>query len=264
MARTKFSACSIVVSGATSGLGRALALEFAAPGVVLHLLGRDRARLDSVSAAATALGATVRMAAIDVRDGAAMRDFLQAGDAQAPVDCIIVNAGITAGTSTSGASEDIAAAYALIDVNLIGALNTLAPLVPALRHRRRGVVGVVSSLAAFAPQANGAAYGATKAALLAYALAARDAWRRDGVSVSAICPGFIDTPMTERYVGWKPLMMSSEEAARRVRRGLERDLAIIAFPQPLYLAARLQQALPQSFRRWSLSAFRHAVRDEQI
>jgi len=255
---------SIVVSGATSGLGRALALEFAAPDVTLHLLGRDRERLDAVAAAASARGAQVRAATIDLRDAEAMRNFLLAGDAQAPVDCILANAGITAGAAPDGAPEDPADAYTLIDVNLIGALNTVLPLAPAMRRRRRGVIGVVSSLAAFAPQPDGAAYGATKAALLAYALATRDAWRSDGVSVCAICPGFIDTPMAARYLGWKPFMMSPEEAAQRIRRGLERDQAVIAFPRALYLAARLQQALPQSLRRWSMGAFRYAVQQEDI
>ena len=181
---------------------------------------------------------------------------MQSYDAAAPIDCVIANAGVAMGTTPDGEAEDLSKAMDLFAVNLMGVLNTIAPVVPAMRRRGSGQIAVVSSLAAFAPLPDGATYSASKAALVAFALATRERYRSDGVSVSAICPGFVVTPMSEAYRGWKPFLVSAEDAARRIRRGLERRKAIIAFPLPLYVAARAQQLLPERLRRFGLSAFR--------
>ena len=239
---------NIVISGASSGLGRALALEYAEPGATLGLLGRNELRLEEAVARASERGAVVRSAALDVRDRDAMRNFLLDFDAAAPVDCIIASAGVTMVTSAAGEVEDLTQAEGLFDVNLNGVLNTIAPIAPLMRRRRAGQIVLFGSIAAFAAPPDSPSYAASKAALVAFALATRALYSEDGVSVSVVCPGFVDTPMAGSYTSWKPLMMSAEEAARRIRRGLDRRKAVIAFPLPLYLAARLQQWLPDSLR----------------
>jgi short-subunit dehydrogenase len=239
---------SILISGASSGLGRALALEYAGPDVTLGLMGRNKARLEEVADFARARGATVRAATLDVRDRAAMSEFALACDVAAPVDCVIASAGVTMVTPADGNVEDLTKSHELFDVNLNGVMNTIAPIAPLMRHRRAGQIALLGSIAAFAPPPDSPSYAASKAALVAFALATRALYRADGVSVSVICPGFVETPMTDSFVSWKPFLITAEDAARRIRRGLERRKAVIAFPLPLYLAARLQQMLPEPLR----------------
>ena len=249
----------VAITGASSGLGRALALEYAAPGVTLALIGRDPARLEAAAAAARAKGADARVGQIDVRDAAAMREFLLSVDAATPIDCLIASAGVTM-VSPAGAVEDLTKSSELFDVNLNGVINALAPIAPEMRRRRAGQIALFGSIAAFAPPPDSPSYAASKAAIVAFGLAARALYHADGVSVSVVCPGFVDTPMTGSFDSMKPFMVSADKAARRIRRGLERRKAIIAFPWPLYFAARLQQALPDALRRRAMLLFRATAR----
>jgi short-subunit dehydrogenase len=251
---------NILITGATSGIGRALALQYAASGVTLGLLGRDPARLAETVHGAEMRGARVRSAAIDLRDRAAMQDFLLDFDAFAPIDRVIATAGVTGVSPGAGEVEDLTQAGALFEVNLGGLMNTLAPIAPPMRARRSGQIVLFSSLAAFAPPPDSPSYAASKAAVLAFGLATRALYRADGVSVSVVCPGFVDTPMTASYTSWKPMLMSPDEAARRIRRGLERRKAVIAFPLPLYWGARLQGLLPEPLRASLMLHFRAFAR----
>ncbi len=245
----------IVITGASSGIGLALALEYATSGIALGLIGRNKDRLDEVAERARAKGATVSTATLDVRDGEGMSAFLLAFDTEAPVDCVIASAGITSVTRKDGEPEDLSRAKDVFDVNLGGCINTIAPLAPRMRRRRGGQIAIISSIAAFAPLPDQAVYSASKAALVALALALRPLYQRDGVSVSAVCPGYVDTPMVASFTGLRPGQMTAEQAARRIRQGLERRKAIIAFPLTLYFGARLQQWLPTALRERIMLAF---------
>jgi len=114
----------------------------------------------------------------------------------------------------------------------------------------------------FAPPPDSPSHAASKAAIVAFALATRALYHSDGVSVSVVCPGFVDTDMTRSYDSVKPFPLSAEEAARRIRRGLERRQAVIAFPRRLYYAARFQQLLPESLRRRVMLSFRATARSQ--
>ncbi|HZZ62674.1 MAG TPA: SDR family NAD(P)-dependent oxidoreductase [Roseiarcus sp.] len=251
---------TIAITGASSGLGRALAIEYAAPGMTLALIGRDATRLGDVAAAARQRGAGVCVGQIDVRDRAAMSAFLLEIDAATPIDCLIASAGVTMVTPAAGAVEDLAKSAELFDINLNGVMNALAPVAPRMRRRRAGQIALFGSIAAFAPPPDSPSYAASKAAILAFGLATRALYHADGVSVSVVCPGFVDTPMAGSFDSAKPLLISAEDAARRIRRGLERRKAVIAFPRSLYLAARLQQLLPDPLRRRAMLAFRATAR----
>jgi short-subunit dehydrogenase len=250
----------IAITGASSGLGRALALEYASPGVALALIGRDSVRLSEVADLSRAKGAIVTLGAIDVRDRAAMSAFLLQIDAATPIDCVIASAGVTMVTPAVGAVEDLTKSAELFDVNLNGVMNTLAPIAPLMRRRRAGQIALFGSIAAFAPPPDSPTYAASKAAIVAFALATRALYHRDGVSVSVVCPGFVDTPMTNSYDSAKPFRISAEDAARRISRGLDQRKAVIAFPWRLYLAARLQQVLPDPVRRQVMLMFRATAR----
>ncbi len=253
---------AIVITGASKGLGRALAIEYAAPGVALVLIGRDAAGLSEVADRAGAKGARVRIGRIDVRDPDAMRAFLVEADEADPTDCVIASAGVTMVTPRAGAVEDLTRSRDLFDVNLNGVMNTIAPIAPLMRARRKGQIALFGSIAAFAPPPDSPSYAASKAAIVAFALATRVLYHSDGVSVSVVCPGFVDTDMTRSYDSVKPFPLSAEEAARRIRRGLERRQAVIAFPRRLYYAARFQQLLPEPLRRRVMLSFRATARPQ--
>jgi short-subunit dehydrogenase len=248
-----------IITGASSGIGRALAIALSRPEIVLGLLARDTARLAETAQACTSRGASVHVLPADVRDPYTLRATILQFDSEHPVDCVIANAGISVGTSPTGEIESEDETFALIETNLTGALATALPLIPLMRERRSGRIVLVSSIAALAPLPDAAAYSASKAALLAYGLAMRERLRDDGIKVNVVCPGFVTTPMAQAYLGWKPLEISPEDAARRIIRGLKHNRAVIAFPWPLVFAARFQQMLPETLRRMGASAFRFRI-----
>jgi len=223
-------------------LGRALALAYAAEGVTLFLGGRDAARLEDVGAACAAAGAEVGRAAVDVTDAEAVRDWIAHADRRRPLDLVIANAGISAGTG--GGGEDEAQTRRIFAVNLDGVVNTVLPAVSAMRGRRRGQIGIVSSLAGFRGVPGAPAYCGSKAAVRSWGEALRGAVHRDGLEVCVICPGFVRTPMTDVNRYSMPFLMDADRAARLIRRGLARNRGRIAFPLPMYAVVWLFAALP--------------------
>jgi short-subunit dehydrogenase len=250
---------AIVITGASSGIGEALALRYAGDGVRLGLLGRDRERLDRVAAACRRLGADVHAAAIDVRARADICVWLEAFDDAAPIDILIANAGVLAGRPADGEIEPADDSHAVMETNVLGVLNTVHPLLPRMMSRGRGQIGLIGSLAGFIPLADSPSYCASKSALLTYGLALRDMLHPRGVGVSVICPGYVTTAMTQQESGWKPFEMPPERAAELIYRGLTRNRPIIAFPFLLALLARLGGALPDPMRRLALKPFRFTV-----
>ena len=247
----------IVISGASRGIGAALARAYAAPGVHLALIGRDRDGLLATATECRARGASADIMAIDIRDREGLGQALLAFDDSSPVDLVIANAGVAL-PNAGGLGEDLSV-RGEIDINLLGTLNTILPLAPAMVRRRHGQIALMSSLAAYAPQQSSPGYSASKAAILVYGLALRDRLRPAGIRVNVICPGYIDTEMGQRYRGWRPLAMSAEACASRIRAGLAANRAVIAFPRRLAILARWAQLVPESVMRLGLRAFRYSV-----
>ena len=235
---------SVLVTGATSGIGRALALAFAAPGVHLALIGRDAARLEAVAALARDKGASVRTGRVDVRDRAAMAAWIEAADAMAPIDLAIANAGITTGLGPDDLCEAPDAVRAILATNLVGVLNTAEPLIRPMCARGRGHLAFIGSIAALRPLPYSPAYSATKAAVHAYAEALRGRLEPRGVAVSLVVAGFVKTPLNDSITAVKPLEKTDAEAAAIIRRGLERNRATIGFPWLLYNIARFSRIVP--------------------
>ncbi len=235
---------AILITGASSGIGRALALEYAAPGVTLHLVGRDAARLEETAAAARAKGAQAQAHRLDVRDRAGLGAALAAIDAQTPLDLVVANAGVTTGLPAGALAEDPEAVRGIIAINLLGALNTIEPMIEPFCARGRGVLALTGSLAALRGLPYSPAYCATKAAVHLYAESLRGKLRQRGVKVSLIVPGFVHTPLNADLVSLKPLAMSDARAARIIRRGLDRGRPTIVFPRLLYWGIRLLTVLP--------------------
>lgn len=240
----------VLITGASSGLGRALALACAAPGVTLHLGGRDATRLAETAAALAGSGATVLPRVVDVRDEAAMAAWV---GGVGRLDLVIANAGIAAGTGEARA-EPPEAMPAIFATNLGGVLHTCLPALAVMRAQSpgadgvRGRIAVVSSIAAFVAAPGGAAYCASKAAVQRWVEAMDGAWAGQGVRFHAICPGYVRTPMTDRNRFPMPWLMEAGEAARRSLAGIAAGRARIIYPWPLYAIARLVGALPPRLR----------------
>ena len=233
---------SVLITGASSGIGAALARAYARPEIGLFLLGRDAARLDAVVGDCRASGATVTQASIDVTDRSALARWIETCDAQRPLDLVIANAGISAGTGAGGETDD--QARRILATNLDGVLNTVLPAVAGMRRRGRGQIAIMSSLAGFRGFPGAPAYCASKAAVRAWGESLRGTLHAEGVKVTVICPGFVRSPMTAVNRFPMPFLVDGRRAARIIQRGLARDKARIAFPWPLAWAIWLLAALP--------------------
>ncbi len=233
---------SILITGGSSGIGEALALEYAASGIRLALTGRDSARLEAVAGACRAIGADVVTGVVDVRDAAAMRQWIEAEDDKTPFDLVIANAGV----SREGL-QDLdreARLRRVLATNIDGVINTVQPALDRMRVRKRGQVAVMSSIASFLGMPRSIAYSTSKAAVRIYGEGLRGEARRDGIEVSVICPGYVRTHLTKNNTFSMPFLMDADRAAKIIRRGLARNAARIAFPFPMYALVWFMGALP--------------------
>lgn len=236
----------ILITGASSGIGAALADTYAERGVKLLLMGRDMTRLMDVEKICRAKGAAVKLAAMDITDTATVRHQLLQWFDQEPIDLVIANAGISGGGLIRNADhqsrfEDV------ITTNINGTLNTILPLISRMQQRGKGQIALMSSLAGFRGLPTAAAYSTSKVAIRALGEALRPLLARDGLEVSVIHPGFIATPLTAVNGFYMPFLMQPARAASIIREGLLDNKARICFPWPVALMARLIAALPNRF-----------------
>lgn len=234
---------SIVITGASSGIGEALALDYAVPGAALALTGRDAQRLADVATACRAKGATVMAETIDVTERERFAAWLQAFDDTHPVDLVLANAGISVDKDNSSI-DDFAVIRRTFDVNVYGVMNTVEPLLDRMIARGRGQIAMVSSLAAFIGLPYSASYNASKAAVRVWGESLRYVLKKRGIGVTVICPGFVVSRMTAGAPFPMPFLMSSARASAIIRRGLAANRARIAFPVGTKAAVWLGSVLP--------------------
>jgi short-subunit dehydrogenase len=238
---------SILITGASGGLGAALARHYAAPGVRLALGARHAERLAVTADVCRAAGAEVSAEIVDVTDTSATCRWVLSEDERRPIELAIANAGISGEAGAIG--SDPALAVRIYTVNVLGVLNTIEPLLPRMSARRVGQAGIVASLAGFRGMPRGPAYSGSKAALIVHGEAWRARLAGTGVGVSVICPGYIRTPMVARHHFTMPFLMEPDAAAHRIAAGLAQNQARIIFPWQLRVAAWMFRALPESWTR---------------
>lgn len=248
----------ILITGATGAIGGALAKVYAAPGVELHLHGRNEAKLAAVAGRCTALGAIVLTERLDVRDTATLRHWLDAICATQALDLVVVNAGMNTNIGPTGEGEPWDEVEALLDTNLKATMAIVHAVLPAMRRCGRGQIALVSSLAGYFGLPVTPAYCASKAGVKAYGEALRGWLAPEGIRVNVIMPGYVESPMCEAMPGPKPFLWQPARAARFIRRGLESDKARISFPFPLNLGTWFLAVLPAavSLRILSLLGYR--------
>jgi len=249
----------ILITGGSSGIGAALAHAYAADGVTLFLGGRDTHRLEAVAADCSDRGAAVFVRCLDVTDREGMAGWITEAGAEYPLDLVIANAGISAGTGTTNgnggtlALEDPDQVRKIMAVNVDGVVNTVFPALDQMLDGAppesgvRGQIAIMSSLAGFRGLPGAPAYGASKAALRSWGEGLRGHLAQHGVKVSVICPGFVVSPMTDVNPYPMPFLVATDRAARIIKNGLARDRARIAFPWPLAVLVWLMAALPPSW-----------------
>jgi len=235
---------SILITGASDGIGAALAEAYAAPGKHLALSGRDVARLSAVAERCRQRGATVAETIVDVTDSGAVAAWIEAAERAAQLDLAIANAGIQGGPFRAGRGETLDEVERVMQVNFLGVCNTVHPVLAAMRARGRGQIALIASLAGLRGLPQSPGYCASKAALKAYGEALRSWLQPEGIEVSVVLPGFVETRMANAVIGPKPLMMSTARAAHIIQRGLAHGRRQIAFPLPLYFGMSLLRVLP--------------------
>jgi NAD(P)-dependent dehydrogenase (short-subunit alcohol dehydrogenase family) len=193
-------------------------------------------------------GAEVLQKPCDVTDGAALTGFVAAVEAGGAIDLVIANAGDFWGNGPNGALEPLERALSQVKVNLEGAILTVNAVLGRMRERKQGHIAFIASLAALHPLADAPAYSGSKAGVAAYGVALREMLAPEGITVSVVYPGHIDTDQTEAHVGALPLLMLPDEAAQTIAAGLARRRSFIAFPRGLVWFIRLGSLIPWQLR----------------
>jgi short-subunit dehydrogenase len=250
----------VFITGASSGLGAALAAEYAAQGATLGLLARRGEMLDQLIAALPN-SERHRAYAADVRDHAAIAAAAQAFLAYAGgADVVIANAGISVGTLTEFA-EDIAVFEAVIATNVVATAATFAPFIAAMRTQRAPVrlVGI-GSVAGIRGLPGAEAYSASKAAVISYCESLRLEMKPYGIKVVTICPGYIDTPMTRVNPYPMPFLMAPEKFAARAVRAIAAGSSYKVIPWQMGVVAKVLRALPNAVYDFAFGKAPHKPR----
>ena len=233
----------VFLTGASSGIGAALARHYGARGATLGLVARREEALRQVG---RECGSPFSAYACDVSEPerllAAARDFMARHGVP---DLVIANAGISHGTLTEHA-EDASTFAEILEVNVIGLVRTFQPFVAPMRERRSGRLAGIASVAGFRGLPGAGAYSASKAAAIRYLEALRVELRGSGVGVSTICPGYVATPMTERNPYPMPFLLQADEAARRIARAIDAGRSLAVIPWQMAIAGRILSLLPNA------------------
>ncbi len=231
----------VIVTGASSGIGAALAREYGSTGAVLGLIARREAELQAL---AGKLGTPFQIFALDVRNSAALRaaaaSFISRHGCP---DIVIANAGVSTGTLTEQ-PEDLAAFQDVLDINVVGMLNTFQPFIAAMREAGRGTLVGIASVAGYRGLPGAAAYSASKAAAISYLESLRVELRASGIKVITICPGYIATPMTAANPYPMPFILSADTAARAIVKIIDRGKTFAVIPWQIAIVARVLRLLP--------------------
>lgn len=234
---------NIVITGASSGIGEALAYEYAKRGGHhLFLCGRNVDRLNAVAVKCRDLGAVVDAEPLDVSEENPTRDWLRRCEEKAPLDLVYSNAGVATGKETEA---NVRRAFA---VNVGGAVNTVLPAIEIFRaspERERRQIVITASIAGYHGLSSCPSYSATKSCVKQWGAALRGQLAREGIRVNVICPGFVRSRITDQNTCPMPFFWEADKAARVIISRVDRNVPLIAFPWPMRFATWLGSILPE-------------------
>lgn len=247
---------NIFITGATSGLGWALAEEYSQAGNTLFLTGRNQEKLNQITQICQSKQAKVFSKIIDIKDGEAIKNWIKQIGQEFGLDLVIANAGISAGTSLGSESEK--QIKEIFTTNIDGVLNTINPAIEIMMSKLSsrastlasqekfardgkfvGQIAIISSLAGFRGLPSSPAYSASKACVRVYGEALRGSLAPFGIAVNVVCPGYIKTPMTDVNDFPMPFLLDAQKAAAIIKKSLAQNKSRIAFPFGLYFVVWL-------------------------
>ncbi|MBO6281830.1 MAG: SDR family NAD(P)-dependent oxidoreductase [Alphaproteobacteria bacterium] len=247
---------SILITGASSGIGEALALYYAKNGATdLFLSGRNAERLEQVAERCRQTGVTVYPKQINVTDRAAMCEWIAQCEKTAPLNIVFANAGVSTG------EESTENAYNTFETNVMGVINTIHPVMDIFKSRQDGrkVIAITSSIAGYHGLPSCPSYSATKACTKAYGEALRGSLKPFGIQVSVICPGFVKSRITDKNTCPMPFFMSAEKAAQIIAERIDKNIGLITFPWPMRLGVWALSILPNRLTDWIYASLPHKV-----
>lgn len=233
---------NILITGASSGIGRALAHYYSNQDVNLFLCGRNSQALKDFKTSCSENKANIYIKVLDVANKKLAESWINEVERSHKIDLVIANAGISAGTS--GGLEPDQQIRKIFDVNLYGVLNIINPLVAKMKARKRGQVAIISSLAGFRGLPSSPAYSASKAAVRVYGEGLRGNLSQFGIKVNVVCPGYVETAMTAVNDFYMPFLMKADKAAEKIANGIKKNKSRITFPFPLYFVVWFLSILP--------------------
>ena len=247
----------VFITGASSGIGQALAKHYASQGATLGLVARRGEVLQTLSAE---LGVECVSYALDVRDGDALEKAAQDFMARFGVpDIVIANAGVSRGTLTEH-KEDIAAFKAVMEINVLGMVQTFQPFIAAMRQAGKGSLVGIASVAGVRGLPGAGAYSASKAAAISYLESLRVEMAPSGVHVTTIAPGYIRTAMTAVNSYKMPFLMDADVAATKFAKAIENRRRFVVIPWQMGWAARFMRFIPSALWDWAMKKAPHKPR----
>ena len=235
------SALKVFITGASSGIGQALAEYYAKEGAIIGLAARRQDLLNTLQDSLTTETMTY---ALDVRDAEALagaaNDFISRFGAP---DIVIANAGVSAGTLTEN-RDDIKTFKGVIDINLLGMVHTFQPFIESMKQAGKGSLVGIASVAGIRGLPGAGAYSASKAAVIAYLESLRVELSINGIHVTTIAPGYIKTPMTDINEYAMPFLMAPEVAAKKFAQAIAKKKRFIVIPWQMGWLARVMRFLP--------------------
>ncbi len=246
-----------VITGASSGIGWALARALAAQGCKVGLVARRGEQLAALAAEIEQFGGIAAHAVGDVSERQQALDAIhEVAGRLGPVDLLVANAGV--GAPTTVEPLNVGDVEKMFRVNVLGVVYSLEAVLPQMLERRSGHLAAVSSLAAYKGLPGESGYTASKAAVNVFMDGLRVQLRNKGVAVTTICPGFVKTPMTEVNEFKMPFLMSAERAAERIVAALERKRKVYNFPWQLAFMMKLSRWAPD----WLLDRMMHTYNEK--
>jgi short-subunit dehydrogenase len=240
---------TVLITGASSGIGKGLALEIATRGGRLALIARREDVLNEIVNEIRAQQGTAIAVAADVRDANALKQAAERVRAElGRVDVLIANAGI--GGTDPVTKLDPARVADVMNINVLGAVNSVAAVLPNMIERQSGQLVAIASLAGYRGLAKSAAYSASKAALSAFFESLRIDLRHTGVTVTIIYPGFIKTPLTSGRAAKMPYLMELDDGIKKILSAIEKGKKSYAFPWQLAMIVRSSLLMPPSLYDW--------------
>ena len=253
-----FNPKTILITGATGSIGRALAEVYAEPGVALILQGRNSTILSEIALSCKALGASVKTCVLDLRELEAYRSWLEETCSNQELDLVFVNAGVNTNIGPTGEGEHWDSVQELIAVNVLAAMATVDRILPSMRAKNSGQIALISSLAAYYGLPVTPSYCASKAAIKTYGEALRGWLAPEGIWINVVMPGYVDSKMCREMPGPKPFLWTSARAAAYIKKELALNRPRISFPFPLNLGTWLLSVLPSAVAERLLRLFHYS------